>query len=266
MPRLPVGVDLTPVWDVIRQSVAPHTWVDYSTAWRRWVSFTGSAGFAWDAPSESAILAFLVTLMDRQFSYSYIAKTLAGVSFFFRLRRLPPCSSFFSVKQALKGYRKRHFAPDGRRPISVELLRRICEAMSVICFTGYEALLFQTAFVLAYFGAFRVSELLPGSKRCSRGMLAEHVLVEQGRVYLFLRQSKRDQLGRGEWVTLVAGEDSSLCPVVVVSCFVAVRPGGWSFFIAFRSVPGHQVSVFLCTKAMCGTFRARQFEVFLSFL
>lgn len=150
------------LWGRIRQSVAPHTWVDYSTAWRRWVSFTGSAGFAWDVPSESAILSFLISLMDRQFSYSYIAKTLAGVSFFFRLQRLPPCSSFLSVKQALKGYRKRHFAPDGRRPISIELLRRICEATSVICFTGYEALLFQTAFVLAYFGAFRNCFRVPG--------------------------------------------------------------------------------------------------------
>lgn len=58
------------------------------------------------------------------------------------------------------------------------------------------------AFVVAFFGAFRISELFPGSKKCSIGVRYDHVLVDE----LFVRftRSRTDSLGRGG-VALVAG-------------------------------------------------------------
>lgn len=39
-----------------------------------------------------------------------------------------------------------------------------------------------------------------------------------------MQRSKTDQLGRGEWVTLSAGSDISVCLVAVVGSFLAAHP------------------------------------------
>lgn len=148
------------------------------------------------------------------------------------MRGLPSCSSFFLVKQALKGYRRSTFVPDDRRPIGLSLLRRLCDATLGVCFSGYEALLFKVTFVLFYFGAFRVSDLLPGSKLSSLGLWSEHVLVDHGRVQVFLRRSKTDQLGRGEWVTVSAWSDASVFSVALVTGFLATRPAEATHFLS----------------------------------
>lgn len=111
-----MGSDLT-VADAIKGSVAPKTWYSYMAAWKSWVSFAESKGFSYNIPSETTILTFLASLMQQQFSSHYVMKTLAGISFCFKLRGLLPCSGYFSVKQALKGYKRRSLIPDSRRPI-----------------------------------------------------------------------------------------------------------------------------------------------------
>lgn len=87
----------------------------------------------------------------------------------------------------MKGYRKINFALNGKRPICFNILKQLYETTSLVCFISYEALLFNTAFVLAYFGPFCVSELLPASIRSPLGMLSEHVLVEQEPVFVAIK-------------------------------------------------------------------------------
>lgn len=91
-------------------------------------------------------------------------KTLADISFFFRLLGLQPCTSYFSVKQALKGYKMSNFVANTRRPISLDILGGLCRFTEVVCFSAYKTLLFKTAFALAFFGAFRILELVPANK------------------------------------------------------------------------------------------------------
>lgn len=123
--RTLIGYHLDLTTAAIQSSVAPKTWACYSAAWHMWMGFTGTLGLEVNSPSEKAILAFIQSLMEQQFSYSYVSKTLAGISFF--LHGYPACVSYFSVRQVLKGYRRLHFTPDSRRPISGQLLRHLCE-------------------------------------------------------------------------------------------------------------------------------------------
>lgn len=122
-------------------------------------------------------------------------KTLAGVSFFFRLRGLPPYRSYFSVKQALKGYKRMTFVSGNRRPISLDILSGVCGVTKAVCFSTYEALLFGTAFVLVFFGACRISELVPGNRHGSSGILYDQVVADHSWVHILLQNSKTDQLG-----------------------------------------------------------------------
>ncbi|KAM4026862.1 uncharacterized protein ACNLHF_022731 [Anomaloglossus baeobatrachus] len=94
-----------------------------------------------------------------------------------------------------------------------------------ICVSAYETVLFTTAFVLAFFGAFRIGELVSPSRVIGGGLLFEDVSVVGRRVECRLRRSKTDQMGRGRLVVLYAVQGDGLCPVQVVSQFCGLRGG-----------------------------------------
>lgn len=77
----------------------------------------------------------------------------------------------FLVLQALKGFRKRGGPPGLQRPVSYELLEGLCQRVGTVCSSSYEARLFKAAFSLAFFGAFRISELVVSNKKNGRGFV-----------------------------------------------------------------------------------------------
>lgn len=211
--------------------MAPKTWSEYSVAWRRWLLFTDEIGVSGFSPTEQSVLAFLCSLMQQKSSFNHINKSLAGISFFFKMHNLPACNSFFSVRQFLKGYRRLTFTPDTRRPISIELLRDICLATNRVCRSEFEALLFNAAFVLIFFAALRISELVANNKKGNSGLQAGEVCISQEKVQVFISKSKTDPLGRGRWLTLHACGDPIICPYLILSKYIAVRPSGTGNFL-----------------------------------
>lgn len=136
-------------------------------------------------------------MMSASYSYSYVIKTLAGVSFFMRMTGANSCMQFFAVKCALKGYRKKRLVTNSRLPISAELLDHIGNAADEICFSPYEALFLKLAFSLCFFGAFRVSELIPHKNGNSSGLLFNNVTLNLDSLSILLRKSKMDSMGQG---------------------------------------------------------------------
>lgn len=134
MPFTPVELDLKCVWGNIERSIAPSTFSAYSSAWLLWLSHLRLSGNPQPPFSESLVLSFLDSLMAKSLSWSHINKTLAGVSFFLQLQNYPACSSLFSVRQALKGYKKATFRRDSRMAITPDILSRLCSAVDTVCF------------------------------------------------------------------------------------------------------------------------------------
>lgn len=132
--------------------------------------------------------------------------------------------SFFSVKQAPKVYLKTNLKPDARMTISIELLEKICYSTLVLCFSAYESLLFCLAFSLCFFGALRISELLPCSKIDMSGIYFSDLLLNDGFVQIPIRRSKTDQLGQGSWGTLRQYSASPVCPFYFIKRFLESLP------------------------------------------
>ena len=129
-----MGTDLDLVRSNIMKSVAPATLAAYSSPWRMWLAHVSSMAEDELAFSEGLVLSFLNKLLASTVSWSQVNKTLAGVSFFGKLNNHPPCSSFFSVKQALKGYRKGAGSKDSRMAITPAILAKLCSATELVCF------------------------------------------------------------------------------------------------------------------------------------
>ena len=233
-----VGSDIDFVRMNIVNSIAPATMSAYSSAWRLWLSHLVSVGENQFAFSEKLVLSFLNNLLASNLSWSQVNKILAGISFFGKLNNLPSCSSFLSVHQALKGYKRGTQNRDNRMAITPLILTKLCSAVGSICFSRYEASLFRALFSLLFFGAFRISELVAPNKKSESNFKFEHMIWDISRFSIFVPKSKTDQAAKGTWLTLHAFPDSPICPVRLVGQFLQVRgAGGGSFFIHDNGIP-----------------------------
>lgn len=90
----------------------------------------------------------------------------------------------------------------------------------------YEAILFKAVFCLAFFGAFRISELVANSGKSgiSGGMQLQHVQVERGHVRVLLARFKTDQQGKEWWVVLKEIADLSTCMVAALREYLQLPP------------------------------------------
>lgn len=100
----------------------------------------------------------------------------------------------------------------------------IVAKLGEVCSSEYEVALFKVAFVLAFFGAFRISELVSPSKTVRGGLGCQEVKLEREGLTLVIRRSKTDQVGRGRVVRVYPVQGSRLCPVGMVEEFLQVRP------------------------------------------
>lgn len=87
------------------------------------------------------------------------------------------------------------------------------------------------AFVLAFFGAFRISELVPANKQGTSGIQNEQVVVDFSGVHIWLQHSKTYQCGKGRWVNLREHDDVFMCLIAAVEQFMGIRSpeGGFSY-------------------------------------
>lgn len=56
------------------------------------------------------------------------------------------------------------------------------------------------------------------------GLRVQDVIVSSIVIRIFIRRSKTDQLGRGCWIQLYPCRDPIICPSVVISKYLSVRP------------------------------------------
>lgn len=105
--------------------------------------------------------------------------------------------------------------------MSFEVLLHLGTTLEGLCFTSFEVCLFRLAFSLAFFRAFRISELVTPSRRCEGGLCYEDVGVFDGRLECVLRRSKTDQQGRGTIIVLHELWGSPMYPVGSYAVYVS---------------------------------------------
>lgn len=152
-----------------------------------------------------------------------IEKGMTALAFWFKLHGWEDLTKSFVIRQAMKGLKRGHVRQDSRRPVSLDMLQGLVHGLEEICFSDYDTTLFRAVFVLAFFGAFRVGELVSSSKSFPGGLQRTKVEMGVGRVDIWLHRSKTDQAGKGRRVVLFAINDMTICPVVNTKLFLQVR-------------------------------------------
>ncbi|KAJ7317030.1 hypothetical protein JRQ81_003192 [Phrynocephalus forsythii] len=90
-----------------------------------------------------------------------------------------------------------------------------------ICRDEYEQALMRAASLVAFFGAFRISELVAAGKfDTSRTALqVSDLRWQEGSVVFWVRQSKTDQLAKGQQVVLGPWSAVDICLVAAIEAY-----------------------------------------------
>lgn len=129
---------------------------------------------------------------------------------------------------------------DTREPLSPSKLKGLHAQWSLLCSNGFEAALSHAAVLVAFLAAFKISELVAGSRNDSSGCILHLADVQLGPrvVQLILHFLKTDQKSKGAVISLGACNDTALCLVLALCQYLAVRgTDGGNLFIQQDRTP-----------------------------
>jgi hypothetical protein len=175
------------------------------------------------SPEEVADFVGFLSLMKK--SPSTINSYVCAVSNWHKVKGFPdPCANF-EVRKAIKGSARAGVSPDTRQPITPDLLKKLIAILPTVCMSMYEAKMFISVFTLAYFGLFRISELVCQNKSVAdkKALQFGDILFKNESMKITIRFSKTDQMGKSTAIILQGSENSKICPVNAMRKFIDIR-------------------------------------------
>lgn len=164
---------------------------------------------------------------------------MAALAFASKASGFSESTGDFHLSKMLEGWSREQGARcDSREPLSPRVLRGLRAQWSVLCSGNFEAALFHAAALIAFFGAFRVGELVTRSKADSSGraLQMDDVRLGSSSVQFTLRFSKTDQRGKGALFSLGVCDDMALCPVLAVRQYLALRGSSGGYLFIHRNL------------------------------
>ena len=111
-------------------------------------------------PATEVLMDFIAFMSLRELSPSTARSCISCISYHCKITGFKDPTVNFVISKMLNGYQQLYKRVDAMLPITHEILKRIVVILQIICYNTYEAYLFSAAFCLAYFGFFRVGELV----------------------------------------------------------------------------------------------------------
>ena len=213
---------------LLHNAVTDNTRQTYNTSLNAFERFRCKyklPGF-WPIP-EQHLIWFLAYCHESNCASSTVRTYISGINFHHKIRGFSNILDNFAVNKMLEGYaRVKPQVKDARRPITKLILTAIADVLHLVCYNLYESKLFRAIFTLAYFGLFRISELVAPGKAClcNQARVQDiQVSPDASFVSVTLVKSKTSQSGPP--ITLkIPREKQGICPVRALQDYLAVAP------------------------------------------
>ena len=192
--------------------------------------------------SQQIISLYIAWLYQKNLSYKSVVTYLAGISYFHRLNNWDDPTARFYIKKAMEGYKRQNWHSDTRLPITIDMLNDLCTSLSTVCYSYYESVLFRAMFLVAFFGLFRISELVVVPTLSSDCSLKASDVSFHNRSGIFiakliLKKSKNNQRGPPQIITMSELQNKRLCPVNALQTYLKTKPSSDSLFCHINSSP-----------------------------
>lgn len=211
---------------LLQAALAPNSNATYGTSIAVFEKFRGSYRLQqnWPIPIHHIVL-FIAFCFEKGKSPKTINTYVAGLNYMHKLNNFYDISHVFIIRKLLTGCLRNRISHDVRAPLTKSILIRICKVLPDVCYSHYESKLFFCLFTVAYFGLFRISELVVPSRTQFRSVVQASDLSVLDNKYILIRlhHFKTNQCGKP--VTLKLPSDKSeVCPVLALTEFLALRP------------------------------------------
>jgi hypothetical protein len=156
----------TEVDSLIAHSLTTNTWKTYKTAADSLLRFRREYGFpdSWPVPLDQ-LIKFVAYLSFTGLSLASVTTYISGIGYTHKARGLEDKTNNFLITKMLEDLRrKRVKSSDVRAPVTLDLLRRLIQALQKVCTSNYEACLFYSAYTLAFFALLRIGEIASDNK------------------------------------------------------------------------------------------------------
>ena len=253
--------------------MAVNTRLAYATACRKFQEFRVEYKLPTSWPiAASHLVLFISYCFETGLAASTIRLYISGISFVHKIHNWPDPSEYFMIKKMLEGCRRLRQRKDVRVPITLSILTRICQQLTFVTYSRYETLLFQAVYSLAYFGLFRVSELVATSiYQTSHALCANDVQFEPSfeAIIICIRSSKTNQVGGPVRIRIPDSADNNLSCVQLMREYVQVRPKHGGFFFCHANgnpLTRSQFSGVLCKALkqcgfLSGSYKSHSFRI-----
>lgn len=197
---------------------SPNTIRTYSGASRRWCAWCAENDFDPYPAAPEAIALYQTHLADTGKSWSTINTTLAGIEWYQKMAGHPSFRNSLPVSMVGKGIRRVNgVAPSQAKAITIEQLRKVCDALDRLEDRGFLPARDKAMILLGFAGGYRRSELV--------GILLKDVERDPEHGFrVMLRRSKTDQEGVGFEKGIPYGGRKATCPVRAMDGWLERHP------------------------------------------
>jgi site-specific recombinase XerD len=148
---------------LVRESWAPRTLQTIEVglkSFHRFLEQCEVSNVSQKAASPEDVIRYIAFLSILKKAPTTINTYVSAISTWHKMHKYVDRCEDFNVKRVIKGVAKGGRNPDGRAPITIELLRKLIRALKYVCDSDYEASMFKCVFLMAFFGLFRIGELV----------------------------------------------------------------------------------------------------------
>ena len=217
--------------ELLHSAISEGSRKTYERAWTTYVEF-----YSEFCDSRSALLpvsinnlaVFISYLSARKFASSTISTYVSALSYVHKLGNFPDPTKNFLVQKLLSAHSTLHSSPDVRLPITRSVLQHLVLALNNTNSSAFQRLLYQTMFLVAFYGFFRVGELTAKSANFQPLLQIRdlHFHFKQNFVTsatIVIKDFEHNTNRRPFSVVLERTEGTVLCPVSYLYRYSAVR-------------------------------------------
>lgn len=161
---------------------------------------------------------FIAYMHDSKVSASYITSSISALGHLHKMAGLEDVTKNFMVLKAMAGARKVSPSRDTRLPITRNMLKELVQALPQVFEKRSEAVLYQSMFVTAFCGFFRIGELTPKTKKDAKSVVQlsdVHWQADMSEAIISIRQFKHSAKHGPQQLVLrkEARSNADVCPV-----------------------------------------------------
>lgn len=227
---------------LVSAAFAPSTQVAYRQGVHLFEKFRSTHGVPLEWPTcQQHVIHFAAHLSLAGKAPATIRAYIAGISCKHKLNGWVDPTDNFLLRKMFQGLARTNKRQDSRLPITFDRLQQLIGVLHTVCTNAFERRLFAAVFTLAFFGLFRVSEIvgqdqsLPGGRS---GLQNDSIRINED-LLVTVGATKTDQEGRGGVVKIKKVlSHPEVCPVANLRAYLLVRPAvTGALFIHFNGKP-----------------------------